>query len=214
MNFKNKIFSLMLTCYSILMFNFDSVSGMETNVSEIFLKRHSGTSFDSSKFLDNGQIYALIQAAKWSPSSFNDQPWNFIICDKIQTPEAYYKALQSIYESQRDWVENAPVLMIAVTRTRFSYNNEFNEWAEYDTGAAALSLSLQAVDLDLMTHQLGGFDVDVIRRDFSIPEDHKPMAIIAVGYETEGVDPQERERLPIGHNFFLGEWGAGFPESL
>lgn len=210
MNSKNKFLFCLFTqifCLSSCM-----TWGGESQVSDLFLKRHSGTSYDASRYLDNMQIYSLIEATRWSPSSFNDQPWNFIICDRVQTPEAYEKALASIYGSQQDWVQNAPVLVIVVTRTKFSYNNEFNEWAEYDAGAAALSLSLQATEMNLMAHQLGGFDPEIVRADFRIPEDHKPMAIIAVGYESADAEPQERERLPIGTNFFLGEWGSGFQQ--
>jgi nitroreductase len=210
MSAKNKILFYLITyscCFS------SSLSwGAESQVLDLFIKRHSGISFDASRYVDNTQLKSLIEAARWSPSSFNDQPWNFIICDRLQTPEAYEKALASIFGTQQDWVQNAPVLVIVVARTKFSYNNDFNEWAEYDTGAAALSFSLQATDLNLMTHQLGGFDPDVIRVDFGIPEDHKPMAIIALGYESADEEPQERERLPIGTNFFLGEWGSGFQE--
>lgn len=211
MEYKNKLLMYLftLTCcfFSTL------TSSEESLVSDNFIKRHSGTSFDPSRFLDNMQINALITAAKWTPSSFNDQPWNFIICDLVQTPEAYEKALASIYESQRDWVHNAPVLIVVVVRTKYSYNDEVNEWAEYDTGAATFSMSLQATDLELMTHQLGGFDSEFVRKAFQIPEDYKPIAIMAVGYETADAEPQQRERLPVGKNFFLGEWGSGVSDS-
>ncbi len=175
-------------------------------VSKIFIERHSGKNFDSRPISEQ-QIEALIQSARWSPSSFNDQPWNFIFCNRNTHPEAYFKVLDSIYG--QEWVENAPLLVISVARSDFVYNQEENLWAHYDTGAAAMSMSLQATALGLMAHQIGGFDPEAIQEDFHLPEGHQPLTIIAIGYEKpESHDEETRERRPSYENFFFGDWGA------
>lgn len=176
-------------------------------LSEIFIKRHSGIHYDPLP-LNKDQIQALIQAARWSPSSYNDQPWNFIFCDRFKTPEAYLKVIDSIYG--QEWVENATLLVIVIVRPNFLYNNQYNDWAEYDAGAAAICMSLQATDLGLMSHQIGGFDQEQIKQDFHLPEGYYPLTIISIGYEKDIETETDRSRRPKDENFFLGEWGQSF----
>lgn len=178
-------------------------------LSEIFIKRHSGTNFLLQPLTDD-HIQALIQSARLSPSSYNDQPWNFVFCDRYKTPEAYLKVVDSIYG--QEWVENAPLLVIVVVRPQFLYNEKVNDWAAYDTGAAALGMSLQATDIGLMAHQIGGFDREQIQAEFHLPEGYYPLTIIAIGYEDNTESPAElpRERRPVKENFFIGEWGKSF----
>lgn len=183
-------------------------------LSELFAKRHSGNHFDERP-LNNKQLVSLIQAARWAPSSYNDQPWNFIFCSRDTHPEAYSKVIDSIYG--QEWVEKAPLLVISVIRPTFSYNQKENGWAQYDTGAAAFSMSLRATELGLMTHQIGGFDPEAICQEFHLPERHQPITIIAIGYEdTSFVRPGEEERVrnPIDQNFFFGDWGSSLNRYL
>lgn len=179
--------------------------GNASLLSEIFIKRHSGKNFELLPVTED-HIQALIQSARWAPSSYNDQPWNFVFCDRFKTPEAYLKAVDSIYG--QDWVDNVSLLVIVVVRSNFLYNDKFNEWAQYDTGSAALSMSLQAADMGLMAHQIGGFDKESIQESLHIPEGYTPMAIIAIGYENGSPENDARIRRPVEENFFMGEWGS------
>lgn len=183
---------------------------------DLFLKRHSGRTYDPSKEITQDQIQALIQAARWAPSSHNDQPWNYIICHKTWTKEAYYLALSSLKERQKRWVKDAPLLMIIVARKFHLHDGSPNYWAEYDSGASAVSMALQAVSLGLMAHQIGGFDKEKVKRDFHLPENSKPMAIMVIGYESpeEGPTHKPRIRRPVEENFFLGTWNNGFNDDL
>ena len=181
-------------------------------LADIFIKRHSGTNFESH--LNRDQIIALIESARWTPSSYNDQPWNFIFCDRYSHPESYAKAIDSIYG--QEWVENAPLLVISVVRPEFRYNQKENAWAQYDTGAASLSISLQATELGLMDHQIGGFDPEMIEKEFHLPKGYQPLSIIAVGYEgapLEFTEEEKRTRRPQDENFFFGDWGQNFQAS-
>jgi nitroreductase len=184
--------------------------GDSSLLSEIFIKRHSGKNFEVMELTEE-QYEALIQSARWTPSSYNDQPWNFIFCDRYKNPQAYGKVINSIYG--QDWVENVQLFVITIVRHNFDYNQEENEWALYDTGAAALSMSLQASEMGLMAHQIGGFDRDEIKQEFNLPDGFEPITIIAIGYEKTAIDSSEEEprtRYPKEKNFFSGEWGQQF----
>lgn len=195
-----------LATISVTSFTFSN----EASVSDIFLKRHSSKSYDPTRTVSMEQIYALIEAARWAPSSHNDQPWNYIICERTLTPEAYQKAFSSLKpETQQKWAANAPLLIVVVSRSLDLYKQKFNRWHEFDTGAATISMALQAADLELMAHQIGGFNDEIIRQEFHLPEDCQALTIMVVGYELPEQNPAPRERRPIGSNFFFGEWGLG-----
>lgn len=180
---------------------------------DIIAKRHSGKDFENRP-LSRAQIEALVQSARWAPSSYNDQPWNFIFCDRYTHPDSYAKAIDSIYG--QEWAESAPLLVISVVRPEFRYNQQENGWAQYDTGAAALSMSLQATALGLMAHQIGGFDPETIQEEFHLPNGYQPISIIAIGYEKYSDAPinEERLRRPVDENFFFGDWDQQFPMKL
>lgn len=202
----SSIILLSASLFSIELNN--SLYGNATLLSEIFIKRHSGTHYLLHP-LSEDHIQALIQSARWSPSSYNDQPWNFIFCDRFRTPDAYLKALDCIYG--QDWLENVPLFVITVVRPQFLHNEQFNDWAAYDTGAAAMSMSLQAVEMGLVAHQIGGFDREQVQQDFHLPDGYFPLSIIAIGYENPDESSEEpRERRPHEENFFMGKWGKPY----
>lgn len=212
MNIKFKNSVLLLVLFISIFSLFLPTYSQQGAPMDIFIKRHSGKAFDPILNLNLDQYRALIEASRWAPSSHNDQPWNFIFCDRDLTPESYFKVFNCLKETQQQWIQNVPVLAIVVARTKEIYKGKFNEWADYDVGAAAISMSLQAADLGLMAHQIGGFDKAKISQEFQLPEDHKILTIIAIGYEAAEGEPdaQPRTRRPIHENFFLGEWGQGF----
>ncbi|MGK0298780.1 MAG: nitroreductase [Gammaproteobacteria bacterium] len=187
-------------------------------ISEQLAKRWSGRAYDPNKNLDRKQIVTLLEAARWAPSCFGDEPWRFIICDKTSNETAWQKALDCLAEGNRSWAINAPLLNIIIANTLFGHNDKPNKWCNYDTGAAALSLCVQATDMGLMTHQMGGFDPDKASELFSIPEQFIPIAMMTVGYQlaiddmTDEIKERElaqRKRKPLGECFFEGEWGKG-----
>lgn len=205
----SKILLALILSTSLLAGSDREMYGDSELLSEIFIKRKSGTNFEARPLTEE-QMQALIQSARWAPSSFNDQPWNFIFCDRFTTPEAYSKVQDAIYG--QDWVEQVSLFVIVVVRSDFLYNGKANDWAQYDTGAAAMSMSLQAADLGLASHQIGGFDREEIQQVFQIPEGFSPLALIAIGHEDPAGAPEEepRTRRPTQDNFFLGEWGRSF----
>jgi nitroreductase len=199
------------------MFNKD----IETKVAihELIAARWSGRAYDPEKSLSREQIISLVEAARWAPSCFGDQPWRFIIFDKTTNQAAWGKALECLSEGNQAWAKNAPLLLLACADSVFSQNGNPNRWAQYDTGAASLNLSLQATALDLMVHQMGGFDAEKTKIEFSIPERFSPMAMITVGYQlAESAIPEDikqreynaRARNTLDENFFAGDWNTAF----
>lgn len=184
-------------------------------IDKTIAERWSGRAYDGLKPITHEQTIALLEAARWAPSCMGDQPWRMLVWNKAVDAEGWQDAFDCLGEGNQSWVKNAPWLGLICADTLFTKNGQPNRWAEYDTGAAALNLCLQATSMGLSAHQLGGFDADKARAAFSIPEQFTLMAMISVGYladiETVTGDLLVREtaarsRRDLGALFFDGAW--------
>jgi nitroreductase len=185
---------------------------------DIIHARWSPRAFDPDRPVGHDDLLALLEAAHWAPSCFNDQPWRFVVCNKAADETGWRNALSVLAEKNQRWAKNAPVLMLAVAMDNFNHNGLPNRWAMYDTGAASVSLCLQATALGMSVHQMGGFDAEQAREVFKLPGDCRPMAMMAVGYQAE-VDVLDddfkeaelaaRSRAALNERFFAGQWGRG-----
>lgn len=157
----------------------------------------------SDKPVEEEKIFSLFEAARWAPSSFNEQPWAFIYATK-KNCEAYENLLSCIFEGNAEWAKNAPLLILVLAKSNFSRSGKPNRHAWFDVGHAVSNLSAQATAMDLFLHQMGGFDSIKTREIFSIPETHEPVVAIAVGYlgNTENVSPEltQRDSAPRKRN--------------
>jgi len=178
-------------------------------------ERWSGRAYDASKTVSKQQTIALLEAARWAPSCMGDQPWRIVVFNKAKDPIAWQKAFDCLVEGNQVWVKNAPWLSLICANTLFTKNSQSNPWAEYDAGAAAQNLCLQASSMGLMAHQLGGFDANKAREVFNIPEQYVLKAMMPVGYPVaEANIPAElyereispRSRRALGELFFDGAW--------
>ena len=189
-------------------------------IADLIANRWSPRAFDAAKPVSQAQIIALLEAARWAPSCFGDQPWRFLICQKNSNQnadtEAWQQAFDCLASSNQTWVQAAPILMLTCADTLFGHNQSPNRWAQHDTGAAAENLCLQASHMGLAAHQMGGFNADLARDKFAIPAQYTPMAMIAVGYagnpnqlpdELKQRELAERKRKPLGELFFTASWG-------
>jgi nitroreductase len=176
-------------------------------VAQLLQNRFSGRSYDATRTVSQAQLDMLVHAAQTTPSSYNMQPWNFIICDRATHADGYAKIFDSLVEFNQGWAKDAPVLIAVVASKLSPHNKQPNAHAQYDTGAAAFAMMMQAASLGLMAHQMAGFDAEAIRASFQIPSEFEPMAVMAVGYSLETRAPK-KERKPIAENFFFGEWKA------
>jgi nitroreductase len=186
----------------------------QSNIHPMLAKRWSPRAFDAGRRVENDKLLTCLEAARWAPSCFGDEPWRFIVCNKENDATGWEKLLACLSPKNQEWAKNAPVLMLACAATLFR-SGKPNRWGQYDTGQAAISLCLQAEELGLATHQMGGFDADAVRDAFNIPADFTPMAAMALGYQgaaemlDEGfrtTELAERKRQPIGSCFFAGSW--------
>lgn len=187
-------------------------------INELAARRWSPRAFDGTRGVSPVQMTALIEAARWAPSCFGAEPWCFLLWNRAEDAAGWQQAYGCLSEANRKWAHRVPVLMLACAATHFEHNGQPNRWAQYDTGMAALSLSLEAVAQGLVAHQMGGFDADKARAAFAIPADFTPMAMIAVGYqaapdtiedeETRKKELRPRGRKPVGERFYRGRWGV------
>jgi nitroreductase len=187
-------------------------------IHDIIGNRWSPRAIDAHKPVSPDDLLALLEAARWASSCFNDQPWRFVVCNKSTDATSWENALAVLAEKNQRWAKNAPVLMLAVAMANFNHNGNPNRWSMYDTGAASASLCLQASALGLVVHQMGGFDADKARAVFGLPADCTPMAMMAVGFQAEAdildedfkaAEVAERSRADLSTHFYAGKWGAG-----
>ena len=184
-------------------------------IHDIIANRWSPRAYDANKAVSQKQIISLLEAARWAPSCFGDEPWRFVVWDKNQDETAWEKAYDCIVPGNQTWAKDAPVLILICADTLFSHNQKPNRWANYDTGAAAVSLCLQATSMGLVTHQMGGFDGEKTHAVFGIPEQIEMMSMLAVGYAADADTLSDefkeralapRKRRPLGELFYDGVW--------
>jgi nitroreductase len=165
-------------------------------------------------------LNSVFEAARWAPSCFNEQPWNFIVARR-QDGEEFERMLGCLVEGNRSWAKGAQVLMITVARMSFAHNGKPNRHAYHDLGLAVGTLSVQATELGLSLHQMAGFDADRAREVYGIPEGFEAVTAIALGYPgspeslPDGLRDREtapRERKPMASFVHAGRWDgpAGF----
>jgi nitroreductase len=161
----------------------------------------------SPRPIEPAKLAKLFEAARWAPSSYNAQPWAFIVARR-EDAEGYTRLLSTLVDVNRQWAQQAPVLILAVAKIEVDHVARPNRHALYDLGQAVANLTVQATALDLQIHQMGGFDGRAARELFAIPTGYEPVAVLALGYE-EG--PQEgraaRTRKPLADFVFSGSWG-------
>lgn len=182
-------------------------------VLDVFLDRWSPRSF-ADRDVSPALLRKVFEAARWAASSYNEQPWRFILGRRGDN--TWQKIFDTFSDFNKKWTRTAPVLMINAAKPRFDHNGSPNRVALYDLGAATQCLCLEATALGLATHQMAGFDTEAARKAFGIPEDYTIGAAIALGYqgEPDALDEQmlqsevaPRTRLPLGQ-FVLSEWGT------
>jgi len=184
-------------------------------IDRLITERWSPRAFDPEHAIEDDKITALIEAAHWAPSCFNEQPWRYVLCNKHSDVVVWQLAISCLTPKNQLWAKDAPLLIMACAHEAFSYNGKSNRWAQYDTGAASENICLQATSMELFAHQMGGFDAERAREVFKIPQQITPMAMIAVGYYGDigklhadfiVSEKADRERKPIEKNFFRGDF--------
>ena len=183
-------------------------------IHDLIKRRWSPRAF-SDQPVEAEKLRMLLEAARWAPSSNNEQPWRFIVATKDHETE-WNRLLDCLVEGNRKWAYRAPALILSVASLNFQEDSTPNRHAFHDTGMAVENLVLQATALGLSTHQMAGFDVEKARADLKIPSGYEPVAMIAVGYPGDLAslsdrlrerELRSRSRQLISEWTFSGQWG-------
>jgi nitroreductase len=150
----------------------------EYPINEMIAKRWSPRSF-SSKQIPDAELKSLFEAAHWSFSSMNEQPWKYLFA--YNGEHAFDRMIECLMSGNQPWAKNASVIILSIANRLFS-NDKINRHAFHDVGAANMNLLLEAADRNIYGHLMGGFDVDHTREEFKLSEDEEPVVFIAVGY--------------------------------
>jgi len=186
-----------------------------SDVHELFRVRWSPRSFSSREVPDE-VLETILDAGHWAPSSFNEQPWRFVVAKKEDT-EAFQTLLSVLMPFNQSWAKNASVLILTAARGNFSHNETPNAYALHDAGAALAYIMLQATASGLHSHAMAGFDQAKAREVLGIPPEFHVGAVVAIGYldshdklPNDQMKKQElaaRTRKPLSEIAFKGHWG-------
>jgi len=192
----------------------DQKGGGDYPIHPLLAERRSLRAF-SARAVGPEILGSLLEAARWAPSCANEQPWSFIVAVKDHERE-FRRLLGCLIEFNLEWAQHAPVLILSVARMTFRSTGKPNRHAFHDVGLATAALTVQATASGLVVHQMAGFDVEKARREFSIPQDHEPVAVAAIGYPGSSAELPDklrqkelapRQRSPLAAFVYEQGWG-------
>jgi len=187
-------------------------------IHELLAERWSPYAFQDRPVPD-ADLRSLFEAARWAASSYNEQPWSYIVATK-EDPEQFRRLLSCLVDGNQTWAQGAPVLALAVVSLRSARNNKENRAAAHDLGLAAGNLLVEATARGLSVHQMIGILPDKARELFEIPEGFEAWTGMAIGYwedpttlpdALKGRDLTPRKRKPLDQFVFGGKWGNPSP---
>jgi nitroreductase len=190
-----------------------NVANSDHPISEIIKKRWSARAF-SNKPVERSKLLSILEAARWSPSSHNEQPWRYIVFTN-NCPDKLRKAQTVLLESN-SFDKRAPILICAIAKKTYSHNEIYNRLHLHDLGAANENMFLETFNQGLIMHEMGGFDIKKAYQVFNIPEDFEIGIMIAIGYQDHhDVLPENlqkkstspRQRKPLSEIAFKEEIG-------
>jgi len=187
-------------------------------VHELIKNRWSPRAF-AEKLVERPVLRSLFEAARWAPSSNNEQPWAYLVATK-EDAENFAKMLGVLVEFNANWAKDAPVLALSVAHLKTNRDGKPNRVAVHDVGSATAQLTFEANTRGLLVHQMAGFDAEKARQTFAIPPDWEPVAAISIGYpgNPESLPDKLRERelaprtrKPVSEFVMTGSWGHTAP---
>jgi len=196
----------------------DKRASTDYPVHELLAERWSPYAFQDRP-VPEADLRSLFEAARWAASSFNEQPWTYMVATR-ETPEQFQRLLSCLVEANQVWAKAAPVLALGIVRLRFERNGQVNRAAVHDLGLAAGNLLVEATVRGLCVHQMLGIFPDRARQLFAIPESCEAWTALAIGYRGDPThlpdNLQARERLPrrrkpLSQFVFSGTWGNPSP---
>jgi len=174
----------------------ESVRKSDHSINPLILNRWSPRSM-TGEALNDEDIMSLFEAARWAPSSYNNQPWRFIYAKR--NTKHWDRFLNLLVEGNKIWAKNAALLVVVISRKNFEFNEKPAITHQFDAGSAWENLALEASSRGIVAHGMQGFDYKKAGVDLGIPPDFEVMAMIAIGKKgsTEILPPelQEKEKL-------------------
>jgi nitroreductase len=186
-------------------------------INQLFEERRSTVVFSPREIKDK-KLASLFEAARWAPSSYNAQPWRFIVAPR-NNKDAFSRVLGLLSPKNQEWAKNAGVLLISLAEVTSEKTEKSNYYAMHDVAQAVSFLTLQATHLGLFVHQMGGFEREKVNGQFNIPENFQPVTAIAIGYPGELKDVskelmlremQSRSRNPLQEIVFTTKWEESY----
>jgi nitroreductase len=172
-----------------------------------------------SRPVSPADLGSLFEAARWAASSYNEQPWNYIVATR-ENSEEFARLVSCLVELNQAWAKTAPVLVLGVVSLRFAKNNQENRAAVHDLGLASGNLAVEATVRGLSVHQMIGILPDTARKVFQIPAHFEAWTALAIGYKADPSsladdvkrrDLSPRQRKPLSEFVFTGRWGLASP---
>jgi nitroreductase len=187
-------------------------------IHEFLAERWSPYAFQERPVAED-DLRSLFEAARWAASSYNEQPWSYIVATK-ENPDNFQQLLSCFIEANQVWAKNAPVLALGIVNLRFTRNNEDNRAAIHDLGLATGNLVVEATARGICVHQMIGILPDKAREIFNIPDGSEAWTGMAIGYQGNPMtlpdalkerDLTPRQRKPLEQFVFSGKWGNPSP---
>ena len=170
----------------------------EHAVETLFLKRWSPRAMNGEQ-LSEPELLSLFEAARWAPSTYNEQEWRFLYAGR--NSRYWPQFFDLLMPANQAWCQQAAVLIVVLSHKVFARNGEPNPVHTFDSGAAFENLALQGTQMGLVVHGMAGFDRDKTRQALQVPDDYAVEAMIAVGHpgNPANLPPELREReIPSG----------------
>lgn len=187
-------------------------------IQELLAQRWSPYAFQN-RLVSEADLCSLFEAARWSASSYNEQPWNYLVATQ-ENPDQFQQLLSCLTEGNQIWAKNAPVLALGIASLKFTRNHEDNRAATHDLGLATGNLSVEATARGIYVHQMIGIFPDKARDLFDIPDNYEVWTGLAIGYlgdpntlpdALKERDLMLRQRKPLNQFVFGGQWGNASP---
>ncbi|HTL88457.1 MAG TPA: nitroreductase family protein [Leptolyngbya sp.] len=183
-------------------------------IHELLADRWSPYAFESRP-VSQADLCSLFEAARWSASSYNEQPWSYLVATQEQ-PDQFQQVLSCLDEANQVWAKDASVLALGIASLKFKLNDKDNRAAVHDLGAASSNLAIEAAARGIYVHQMIGILPDQARKLFHIPENFEAWTGLAIGYRGDPAllpdalkqrDLSPRQRKPLEQFVFSGKWG-------
>ena len=189
------------------------------DVHELIRQRWSPRAFDPNRPVPRHELLRLFEAARWAPSSGNEQPWRFVVVWRDDGSDTWRALIDALTPGNQAWAPSAPVLVLGAVRLALERSESANPLAWYDAGQAVALMTVQATSQGVSIRQMEGFDRDRAREACAVPDGFDPAVIMAIGYAGDPdalalekhrlAERQPRRRKPLPDIVYDNTWGTG-----